>query len=97
MYFVFVCLMIRRPPRSTRADPLFPYTTLFRSEDAHAVHHPALCHCLRHACLVDHVLFGEPRSEEHARPGTDLCRWQGGEPASIPRDSVRSEIGRAHV
>src|SRR3546814_1577922 len=25
--------MIRRPPRSTRTDPLFPYTTLFRSLD----------------------------------------------------------------
>src|SRR3546814_2646327 len=25
--------MIRRPPRSTRTDPLFPYTTLFRSWD----------------------------------------------------------------
>src|SRR3546814_17038848 len=23
--------MLRRPPRSTRTDPLFPYTTLFRS------------------------------------------------------------------
>src|SRR3546814_7581854 len=28
----FFCLMIRRPPRSTRTDTLFPYTTLFRSE-----------------------------------------------------------------
>src|SRR3546814_13558541 len=28
--FIF-CLMIRRPPRSTRSDTLFPYTTLFRS------------------------------------------------------------------
>src|SRR3546814_3678891 len=29
--------MIRRPPRSTRTDTLFPYTTLFRSsEDRHA-------------------------------------------------------------
>src|SRR3546814_7598727 len=27
--------MIRRPPRSTRTDTLFPYTTLFRSELAH--------------------------------------------------------------
>src|SRR3546814_15597105 len=27
----FYCLMIRRPPRSTRTDTLFPYTTLFRS------------------------------------------------------------------
>src|SRR3546814_14944596 len=30
MFFFF--LMIRRPPRSTRTDTLFPYTTLFRSE-----------------------------------------------------------------
>src|SRR3546814_6972707 len=29
--FIFF-LMIRRPPRSTRTDTLFPYTTLFRSE-----------------------------------------------------------------
>src|SRR3546814_1649169 len=29
----FFFLMIRRPPRSTRTDTLFPYTTLFRSED----------------------------------------------------------------
>src|SRR3546814_12754801 len=38
--------MIRRPPRSTRTDPLFPYTTLFRSilqrvlEDRPAVQRP---------------------------------------------------------
>src|SRR3546814_774742 len=33
--FVFVFfLMIRRPPRSTRTDTLFPYTTLFRSTPA---------------------------------------------------------------
>src|SRR3546814_939898 len=29
--FVIFFLMIRRPPRSTRTDTLFPYTTLFRS------------------------------------------------------------------
>src|SRR3546814_1195779 len=29
MFFVF--LLVRRPPRSTRTDTLFPYTTLFRS------------------------------------------------------------------
>src|SRR3546814_3237405 len=28
---IFCFLMIRRPPRSTRTDTLFPYTTLFRS------------------------------------------------------------------
>src|SRR3546814_4111237 len=32
-YFTYVFfLMILRPPRSTRTDTLFPYTTLFRSE-----------------------------------------------------------------
>src|SRR3546814_9952066 len=29
--YLFFFLMIRRPPRSTRTDTLFPYTTLFRS------------------------------------------------------------------
>src|SRR3546814_14315386 len=36
-YWYRICvvffLMIRRPPRSTRTDTLFPYTTLFRSHD----------------------------------------------------------------
>src|SRR3546814_2260492 len=31
MLLFFFFLMIRRPPRSTRTDTLFPYTTLFRS------------------------------------------------------------------
>src|SRR3546814_17133378 len=31
VYLSFVFLMIRRPPRSTLTDTLFPYTTLFRS------------------------------------------------------------------
>src|SRR3546814_1771287 len=31
----FFFLMIRRPPRSTRTDTLFPYTTLFRSVRTH--------------------------------------------------------------
>src|SRR3546814_2374940 len=31
MCLLFFFLMIRRPPRSTRTDTRFPYTTLFRS------------------------------------------------------------------
>src|SRR3546814_5585423 len=31
LFFILFFLMIRRPPRSTRTDTLFPYTTLFRS------------------------------------------------------------------
>src|SRR3546814_19775338 len=33
---LFFFLMIRRPPRSTRTDTLFPYTTLFRSKHGNA-------------------------------------------------------------
>src|SRR3546814_10868070 len=57
-------LMIRRPPRSTRTDTLFPYTTLFRSPFApvnvalegnvEAVAHPAV-----HAVgAVDEIILG---------------------------------------
>src|SRR3546814_10492886 len=34
LFSLFCFLMIRRPPRSTRTDTLFPYTTLFRSHAA---------------------------------------------------------------
>src|SRR3546814_10322811 len=37
-YFCFFFLMIRRPPRSTRTDTLFPYSTLFRSQTCSKVH-----------------------------------------------------------
>src|SRR3546814_12385711 len=38
-YVLFFVLMIRRPPRSTRTDTLFPYTTLFRSYKARNKRH----------------------------------------------------------
>src|SRR3546814_620584 len=40
--------MLRRPPRSTRTDPLFPYTTLFRSlveEASGGIDQPASTKC----------------------------------------------------
>src|SRR3546814_10051696 len=53
MLFLFF-LMIRRPPRSTRTDTLFPYTTLFRSA----------CHHLLHA-VGDDLLAGSQSFEDH--------------------------------
>src|SRR3546814_3633938 len=56
LFYVFFFLMIRRPPRSTRTDTLFPYTTLFRSGrlrrgrrdgDRWARHSPAACYARR--------------------------------------------------
>src|SRR3546814_16979383 len=54
--------MIRRPPRSTRTDTLFPYTTLFRS--AHDV--PVLSD----ECYVEFTWDGPPRTIlEHGTDG----------------------------
>src|SRR3546814_13610685 len=58
--------MIRRPPRSTRTDTLFPDTTLFRSggrrdlqngADIDAVVEPARCETLRFAFYRDAIGF----------------------------------------
>src|SRR3546814_15976464 len=43
--------MIRRPPRSTRADTLFPDTTRFRSFESHLRHH-AKAHARRRGLLA---------------------------------------------
>src|SRR3546814_19425041 len=40
--FLFFFLMRRRPPRSTRTDTLFPYTTLFRSSRDAFQPHPRI-------------------------------------------------------
>src|SRR3546814_19349699 len=42
MCFYFFFLRIRRPPRSTRTDTLFPYTTLFRSGRRRRLDRPPL-------------------------------------------------------
>src|SRR3546814_12814213 len=49
--FIFF-LMIRRPPRSTRTDTLFPYTTLFRSQHR-IIHGQDQCLCMTKLQLVD--------------------------------------------
>src|SRR3546814_3359647 len=41
--------MIRRPPRSTRTDTLFPYTTLFRSRARQTLSSDGLSPARRHA------------------------------------------------
>src|SRR3546814_3312451 len=55
--------MIRRPPRSTRTDTLFPYTTLFRS---HQHLHPI--------GLQEREGFGKSRSDTHFRHVISPCR-----------------------
>src|SRR3546814_7489482 len=71
----FVCffffLMIRRPPRSTRTDTLFPYTTLFRSirclKGISTERPPGAAKFLVHSSAVR-------RSEEHTSELQSLMR-----------------------
>src|SRR3546814_11027527 len=85
-YFVF--LMIRRPPRSTRTDTLFPYTTLFRSTRIGR---------LRKALAVKpgkfwgNVLPARAMTNAHARHSPMHWRYAA---ANV---RWRSQIGRAHV
>src|SRR3546814_14265631 len=71
---VFFFLMIRRPPRSTRTDTLFPYTTLFRSDisrasAAHAIGIGHDCAASREGRFEERSIDVDaaisPRSEEH--------------------------------
>src|SRR3546814_4502812 len=79
--------MIRRPPRSTRTDTLFPYTTLFRSDRtgdrvlrADAASRAGMAAADHHRLLrrPDHVLvvLGRDcaRSEEHTSELQSLMR-----------------------
>src|SRR3546814_1729096 len=80
--------MIRRPPRSTRTDTLFPYTTLFRSDGA-AVGRPYAGeqpgkrgfagrarsdHSDGPARIHFEIDVGEDRSEEHTSELQSLMR-----------------------
>src|SRR3546814_3889538 len=68
--------MTRRPPRSTRTDTLFPYTTRFRSLAATAPTEPAGvdAQALRRLLLDARSEFARVRSEEHTSELQSLMR-----------------------
>src|SRR3546814_18816405 len=78
LYVFFFFLMIRRPPRSTRTDTLFPYTTLFRSllherrGRPRRRRHPHAPQVIGWAERVAHRPLG--RSEEHTSELQSLMR-----------------------
>src|SRR3546814_16674467 len=82
--------MIRRPPRSTRTDTLFPYTTLFRSRREGRYAHPRLP---VHRKLADAACVQCPLT------GSNLCladraddrRPAGGAPVDHTMRSVKRE------
>src|SRR3546814_11400684 len=86
--FIFF-LMIRRPPRSTRTDTLFPYTTLFRSTGQDALHRSQYVR-------TRPARFGRgPDMAEAGTAGIKIDRAEAGYSNGIHR-SLR-QIGRAHV
>src|SRR3546814_16061402 len=78
--------MIRRPPRSTRTDTLFPYTTLFRSEPRLGL---AMARERRSGAPLPAARFegkerGNPRVEPLARlPAAKADRALFGEPVRL--------------
>src|SRR3546814_3833753 len=81
LYVLFFFLMIRRPPRSTRTDTLFPYTTLFRSNrydlvletfEDQGLDLPRAQRATRMAALIQR--YAARRSEEHTSELQSLMR-----------------------
>src|SRR3546814_4545299 len=85
--------MIRRPPRSTRTDTLFPYTTLFRSEPGERERNAEVGHecfvprqqdVLRLDVAVDHAVPVRPRERRRdvAGDAERIGEWRSEEHTS---------------
>src|SRR3546814_11169139 len=102
---LFFFLMIRRPPRSTRTDTLFPYTTLFRSQGKGEARVGEAASPLRAGSVGGLETDPQTRTE---RPANMALLFFGGYfagdlkgriagDAAEAADPAAREIGRAHV
>src|SRR3546814_2121746 len=103
--------MIRRPPRSTRTDTLFPYTTLFRSgctsawQKAFAQSGLTLddldlveTHdCFTIAELIEYEAMGLVPEGQGARALLEGWTEKDGRLPVNPSGGLKAKIGRAHV
>src|SRR3546814_18518743 len=82
---MFFFVMIRRPPRSTRTDTLFPYTTLFRSRGK--------------SLIEDHFDHAFELEEAMARRGKSLAALDGTRPSPGDITIVRQQepLGLGHA
>src|SRR3546814_20561921 len=100
--------MIRRPPRSTRTDTLFPYTTLFRSIEALSPveqelqaddgdrqgKEPGPVEPDRHSA----ARIGEECPDQERAESAERADQEEGEPPGIDLAEITADqIGRAHV
>src|SRR3546814_658740 len=100
LFLSFFFLMMRRPPRSTRTDTLFPYTTLFRSNTARGavVDVDALYEALkagRPAAAALDVLPVEPADKAHPLVRAYAAReaWLEGRLILTPHAAFYTEPG----
>src|SRR3546814_17411642 len=75
--------MIRRPPTSTRTDTLFPYTTLFRSEEGG----PQVVH------LQDEVAIGHPAGPPELVGPAAKTAGSKARPAAITSRPMTAAVG----
>src|SRR3546814_8542969 len=92
--------MIRRPPRSTRTDTLFPYTTLFRSDRParERAHITAETRAILHLSVQRPAQRGKPREQRDDWQALDRHREQrrGEQPAKQPRPPARGAQRLCH-
>src|SRR3546814_14012467 len=100
--------MIRRPPRSTRTDTLFPSPTLFRSTPP-SRSSPSRCRAPRPTVDTGAMTQMEDNLTATAEPGGEEL-WKNGSPnlrllqeidvrlsVEVGSAQLRIQIGRAHV
>src|SRR3546814_13025264 len=97
--------MIRRPPSSTRTDPLFPYTTFFRSQRRGGGQPPPVAQPRRGPRAGGGGVV--PHASQNTRLLRDLARRGAGRRQRrgrrndlwqrLPAAQVQDQIGRAHV
>src|SRR3546814_20007 len=98
--------MIRRPPRSTRTDTLFPYTTLFRSgclapfglEEERPASAEALQHVVRPRAGRDQLGLGGgfeigSAEAEHPQEAAVLVENDTGRDQRRPGEMIRQPVG----
>src|SRR3546814_8996321 len=88
--------MLRRPPRSTRTDTLFPYTTRFRSPDERVAD---VEQELQHLVRLEHAHDPGHDAEDagHGAAWRELGWWRGGVEAAVARALERLERSEEHT